>query len=89
MPEMPRPAATAATLAMVRRQLLDTAAFGNPLLPDQLEYLAARITEVLRGYATTDTRIHPRLRRPLQPHSAWTVCPYFHGPRPHPEHPTS
>ncbi|MFD4432170.1 DUF6374 family protein [Nocardia sp. NPDC058497] len=76
MPEMPRPAQTAATLATVRRQLLDTAAFGITLAPDQLEQVAARLTEVLRGYAEADTRRYPRLRRPHRPRSPRTVHPW-------------
>ncbi|MFF3228268.1 DUF6374 family protein [Nocardia suismassiliense] len=32
----------------VRRQLLDTAAFGKSITPDQLEHLAAKLGETLR-----------------------------------------
>ncbi|MFE7720778.1 DUF6374 family protein [Nocardia rhizosphaerihabitans] len=76
MSEMPRPAATAATLATVRRQLLDTALYGTTPTGEQLDSLAARLTEVLRGYAEADIRRYPRLRRPLRPRSARTVHPW-------------
>ncbi|MCP9624988.1 DUF6374 family protein [Nocardia otitidiscaviarum] len=32
----------------VRRQLLDAAAFGKSITPDQLEHLAAKLSESLR-----------------------------------------
>ncbi|GAD83416.1 hypothetical protein FEK33_17345 [Nocardia asteroides NBRC 15531] len=90
MSEMPAPAPTAAALATVRRQLGVCAAFGAVAAPEQLDEIAERLTEVLRGYAVADTRRYPGLRRPLRPRSARTVHPWRidHTPS-DPEHPFS
>lgn len=44
----PRIAAAQTQIADVRRQLLDTAAFGKTITPDHLEHLAAKLGEALR-----------------------------------------
>ncbi|MFD5179353.1 DUF6374 family protein [Nocardia sp. NPDC058379] len=76
MSEMPARAPTAAALATVRRQLDACAAFGTAAAPEQLDQIAVRLTEVLRGYAEADTRRYPRLRRPMRPRSVRTVHPW-------------
>ncbi|PXX56265.1 hypothetical protein DFR70_1206 [Nocardia tenerifensis] len=46
--DVTRVATARARIANVRRRLLDTAAFGKSLTPDQLEHLAAELGETLR-----------------------------------------
>ncbi|MGW5575761.1 DUF6374 family protein [Nocardia thailandica] len=72
MPEKPRSDPAAATLATVRRQLLDAAAFGKTLSPDQLEHIAARLGECLRAYAQAVGE--PGTARPLHPRSRRGYC---------------
>ncbi|WP_415842768.1 DUF6374 family protein [Nocardia ninae] len=46
--DLSRIAFAQAQIDEVRRQLLDTAAFGKSITPDQLEHLAAKLGETLR-----------------------------------------
>ncbi|WP_442939638.1 DUF6374 family protein [Nocardia sp. CY41] len=67
-------------VGVARSQLLDTAAFGTALTTEQLEQIAARLSEILRNYAEADTRKYPRLRRSLRPRWSRTIHPLGRGP---------
>ncbi|MFD4432174.1 DUF6374 family protein [Nocardia sp. NPDC058497] len=82
MPQTSRPGWTAATLAAVRQQLLDAAAFGTTLPLTDVDGIVARLDRLLRGqFRAHSPRALSQSRRSLHPRSPMGCQGYRQGLR--------